>query len=411
MQPLLDGPRSTLTDRIVRRLLQSDSAIQITYGADALDSDFGEVADISEYVGSGGSIKSDITASIQRTCSLNIDADVTDTGWSYLSGFVRPFMSLRDMATGDEAKFHLGVYTLTTPQRVLGTVPATLAFSGYDLIYLLKQPIGDSYEVASGSDPAQAAADAISAAVPGAVVYTTPSETTLSQQMSWPFDASQPTTYLEVIEKLLASIGYRGVWVDWDGNFRVEPFLDMQEAPFEWTFDLTAEANIISDARQQDIDLFDVANWFRFVMADLPDLPVEGQSQFTYEDASPSNPGSTMNRGRTIRHIESVTANSYDDLLDYAQRVIAATLAPGETFTVTSQPFPLAWHLDLIQYLDPALSPSLPTGAGGERRVVATTWTLPLDGMSDMTWTWQTITDQTVALGLAVTTDDDGSVD
>lgn len=404
MQPLLDGPRETLSERAVRGLLQSTSTIQITYGAVGLDGDFGEVADISEYVGAGSSITSNSTATVHRTCSLNIDADVGATGWSYLSGFVRPHMTFTDVATGVSATFHLGVYTLTTPTRALGTSPATLTFQGYDLLYLLNQPVGDSYEVAAGSDPAQAAADAISLAIPEVEVIVTPSGSSLPTQLTWPFDPSQPTTYLSIISELLASIGYRQAWADWDGKFHIEPFLDLQDADYEWTFDTVAPDNIVADGRTQDIDIYNVPNWWRFVMTNLPDVPVEGVSQFTWEDSSPSNPGSTVNRGRTIRHIESVPAATYQDLVDYAQRSIVATLSPGESFSVQTQPFPLAWHFDLIQYLDPALDSALPTDPGGERKVVATGWQLPLDGQSDMTWTWQTVTDQSAALTITNTT-------
>jgi hypothetical protein len=330
---------------------------------------------------------------------------VTTTGWSYLSGFVKPYMDIIDVATNIKARFHLGVYTLTTPTRTLGTLPATLQFQGYDLVYLLRQEVGDSYQVLAGTDPAQAAADVIGLAIPEVTITVTPSGSLLPRTLAWPFDASQPTTFLDIVQTLLASIGYREVWVDWDGVFRIEPFKDLQQEEFEWTFDTDADDSIVAkENTTQDIDIFNVPNWWRFVMANLTDVAVEGVSQFTWTDSAPGNPGSTANRGRLIRHIEMVTAPSYTDLTTYGQRVIAASLQPGETFTVTTQPFPLAWHLDVIHFLSPSLAAALPLAPGGTRRVVSATWTLPLDGQSDMEWTWQTITDQTAGLGLVTTT-------
>lgn len=404
MQPLLEGSRRSLTEDAVRGLLQSHSTIQITYGAEALDSDFTVVADIAGYLTEGSYISSDATATVHRTCNLNIDADVVDSGWSYLSGFVRPYQTITDVATGVSAKFNLGVYTLTTPSRVLGTSPATLTFQGYDLCYLLRQEVGDSYEVPAGTDPAQAAADVIGLAIPEVEVLVVPSGSTLPTQLTWPFDASQPTTFLDIIRTLLASVGYREVWVDWNGTFRIEPFIDLQQESFEWTFNMADDDNIVADDTTQDIDIYNVPNWWRFVMADLADTPVEGVSQFTWTDSSPSNPGSTYNRGRVIRHIETVSAATYDDLTTYGQRVIAATMSPGETFTAKTQPFPLAWHLDVIHFQSASLDTALPLTPGGSRRVVSVTWKLPLDGQSDMEWTWQTITDQTAGLGLVTTT-------
>lgn len=400
MQPLIDPPRSDLTEGEVRALLQSDSTIQIEYGAVGLDSDFTEVTELGDYLSGGSTITSSVDSTVHRTCGLYLDANVTDTGWSYLSGFIRPWQKITDVATGVSATFNLGVYTLTTPTRALGVTPATLSFDGYDLIYLLRQPMGDSYEVPAGSDPAQAAADVISLAIPEVEVLVAPSGSTLPNQLSWPFDAAEPVTFLDVVQTLLASIGYREVWVDWNGKFRVEPFIDLQDEPVEWTFDLSDPDTVLTEDRGQDIDIYDVPNWWRFVMADLPDLPVEGVSQFTWTDSSPANPGSTVNRGRVIRHIETVSVASYADLVDYAQRTIVATLKPGETFSVKTQPFPLAWHLDVIEYRDEALLDALPTTPGPLRRVVSTGWKLPLDGMDDMEWTWQTINDQSAALGM-----------
>lgn len=404
MQPLLDGPRKSLTEDEVRGLLQSHSTIQIDYGAVALDSDFSVVADISGWMSAGSQIISNVSNTVHRTCTLNIDSDVTSTGWSYLSGFIKPYMTITDVATGVAATFNLGVYTLTSPSRSMQTTPSTLSFQGYDLVYLLRQEIGDSYEVLAGSDPAQAAADAIGLAIPEVSVTVTPSGDTLQTQLTWPFDPSKPTTYLDVVRDLLASIGYREPWVDWDGTFRIEPFIDLQEEDFEWTFNTADDDNIVAEGSTQDIDIYNVPNWWRFVMANLPSSPVEGTSQFTWTDSSPLNPGSTYNRGRVIRYIETVSVTTYDALVQYAQRVIAASMTPGEKFTVKTQPFPLAWHLDVIHFLDTTLADALPLSPGGARRVVSTTWTLPLDGQSDMEWTWQTITDQTAGLGLTTTT-------
>lgn len=408
MQPLLDGPRSHLTNEQVRSLVQSQSAIKITYGAVALDADFRPVADVSEYLSAGSEVKSDATVTVNRTCTLNIDADVTDTGWSYLSGYIKPYMVFTDVATGLAAQFNLGVYTLTTPTLQLGSTPATLSFSGYDLKYMLRQPMGDSYEVPAGEDPVEAAAALVQLAVPEIQVIVAPSGSSLPTQMSWPFDSTKPYTFLDAIEELLASVGYRDVWVDWEGVFRIEPFIDLQTADYEWTFDTTVKApdgfNIVASDRTQDVDMFDVPNWFRFVMADLPDTPVEGQTMFTWQDTSPDNPGSTANRRHKVAYIETPTCATYADLVSYGQRVIAGLLGPSETFTVKTQPFPLAWHLDVLHYIDVGLTRALPTLPVSQRRVVSTAWTLPLDGQSDMEWTWQTVTDQSAGVGLAVQT-------
>lgn len=400
MQPLLDGPRANLTETLVRELLQSHRTIQIKYGAIALDREFAKVADIAAYMTEGSQITSDITATIHRVCSLNVDGDVGETGWSYLSGYVKPYMDIIDPQTLESARFHLGVYVLTTPTRRLGTSPASLNFSGYDLVHLLRQPIADSYEVPVGTDPAAAAADVVGIAIPGAQIRVDASGSLSTSRMTWVLDPTKPVTYYQIVSELLSGIGYRPIWFDWEGVARIEPFTDLQGASPEWTFSVEHADSLLAEERTQELDLFNVPNWWRFVIADLPDLPVEGVSMFTWEDHSAVNPGSIVNRGRVVRLYESVPAPSYEELKDFALRRIVETLSPAENFTVQTQPFPLAWHYDVIEYVDSGLEVALPTESGSRRIALATQWRLPLDGMTDMEWSWRTVSDQTAALGL-----------
>jgi hypothetical protein len=395
MQPLLDGVRAALNPSVVRSLLQSQSALTIEYGAVGLDKDFNIIADLSSYLTRGGQITSDSLATIHRGITVNIDSDVAEV-WDYLSGYIKPCMILSNEATGRWAQFNLGVYTLTTPSLSLATSPSTVSFTGYDLIYLLQQPVGDSYEVAAGVDPAEAAATAIQTAIPGISVNFTPSDSTLAKAMTFPFNASSPVTWLSIVTALLNAIGYRQVWVDWEGTFRIEPFTDPQTLDPEWEFSLVDDVTIVAEDRAQNADLFDVPNWFRFVMGNLTAPAVEGVTMLTYEDVSVNNPGSLLNRGRVVRHIETVTVATFADLQQYAAKTIAKLLKPSETFAMKTQPFPLAWHLDVLAYTDPNLAPIGPVFAA-DRKVMATNWTLPLDGETDMDWTLQTITDQSVS--------------
>lgn len=403
MQPILDGPRAGLTEALVRALLQSHRTIQIKYGAIALDQEFAEVADLANYMSAGSEITSNLAATIHRICSLNIDGDVGETGWSYLSGYVKPYMDIIDPQSLESARFHLGVYVLTTPTRNLGTVPATLNFAGYDLVHLLRQPIADSYEVPVGTDPAQAAADVLGIAIPGAEARVAASGTVTTKRMTWVLDPAEPVTYYQIISELLAGVGYRPIWFDWEGVARIEPFTDLQGSTPEWTFSIEHADTLLSEERAQELDLFNVPNWWRFVIADLPDLPVEGVSMFTWEDHSAVNPGSILNRGRIVRHVQSVPAPTYDELKEFALRRIVETLSPAETFRVKTQPFPLAWHYDVVEYVDSGLEVALPTESGSRRKAVAVEWRLPLDGQTDMEWSWRTVSDQTAALGLDLT--------
>jgi hypothetical protein len=404
VQPILSGPRGGLDPAAVRRLLQSHDGLEILYGADGWDADFNQVADLTQYMVPGSKITCNNTnAGSHRTCTINIESSCFAV-WDFRSGFIRPWMMFQNPMTGYSAKFNLGVYTLPTPGNDLSTLPSIMTFQGYDLIYFLQQPVGDSYEVPANSDPALAAQAAISAAIPGAMVQVTPSSEQLPKQLTWPFDGNNnTTTWLDIVNKLLSTIGYRNVWVDWDGQFIIEPYIDPQTSDPEWSFDLTAENNIVSENRSQLQDLYSVPNWWRFVMANQTTAPVEGVTQYTYIDNSAINPGSTINRGRFFKVTKTVNVTSFTALLQYAQKVVTAALKPSEVFTVQMQPFPMFWHFDVVDYNDPNLAPVTLDGST-YRRACVITWDLPLDGMQDMNLTWQTVNDQMVDLETTVPT-------
>jgi hypothetical protein len=387
MQPLTASPRQSLSTQFVTDLLQNKANIKIAYGAHRYDANLTYVQDITAWMSSGSSIKSDSTASIHRTCTLMLDSDNPVV---YGTDFVKPYMDIIDPDTEQAARFYLGVYTLSTPTFDNSKRPSVLSITGYDLLYYLNQPVGDSVQVLAGADPITEAQALIAEAFPGAVINAVDTTSTLAADMTFPFDASNQTLYLDIVNQLLKSVGYQPLWVDWNGVFQLVPYVTPTSTNAEWTFDLSADKNIVAEARTSQQDLFSVPNWWRFVMQNLSGVPVEGTTQYTYVDNSAQSPGSAVNRKRLIKKIVSVSAADYAGLVSYAQSVVAQDLTPAEQFTVSTSPFPLAWQYDQILMIDPNLD-LVPPLKSRLRRVQALVWTLPLDGAADMTWTWQTV--------------------
>lgn len=387
MQPLLDGPRAGLPLTTVTDLLQGTNNLRVGYGARRLDRNMNIQEDLTPFMSAGSSITSDSTASIHRTCTLTLDSNNPVV---YGTDFVQPWMDLTNPDTGATARFYLGVYTLATPSFDNSKLPSALSVTGYDLLYYLNDVIGDSIQIPAGSDPIVQATNLILAAFPGAQIQAIDTTTTLTSALTFPFDSSNnSTSYLEVINTLLAAVGYQPVWVDWNGTFQLVPYVTPTNTNAEWTFDLTAEDNIVAEPRTSTQDLFSVPNYWIFIMENLTAAPVEGTTQFSYIDASPNNPASLPNRGRIKRKITFVSTADFASLVQFGLSVIAQDITPAETFDITTSPFPLAWQYDQILYIDSNLA-SVPPALQGVRRVQATQWSLPLDG-GDMTWTWQTV--------------------
>jgi hypothetical protein len=386
MQPLNDGPRRGLDSAAIRTLVQGAPSVQVTYGAEWLDSNLALVDDITEFMTKGSTVASDCFATIHRTCSLKFDSNVP---FDYVTDFVHPYVTLTNLNTGFSARFNLGVYTLQTPVFDNSTQPSVLTFTGYDLLYFLDQPIGDTFQMDIGSDPASVAAGLIGLAVPNAVVDYEDSGEVTTKPYTWPFDDQNQYTYLQVINALLHMVGYAPLWVDWDGAFQVHAFKDPVSAETEWDFNLLDNDNIVAEPRTSTQDFFSVPNYWRFVQNNLASAPIEGTNQITYVDNQTENPGSYPNRGRYVKKIQYVDATSFDKLWVQALQTIIIDLMPSEVFDVSTAPFPLAWHEDIFSYFDPNIEAIQPTNSA-LRRVQSVTWTISLDG-ADTVWTWQTI--------------------
>lgn len=162
MQSLTAGPRSSLTADQVRSLLTGDG-VTVSAGLELVDSAGAVLQDLTDDLADG---------SVERNCYANVHGSVSlklsrQLAWG--RDRVRPYQVLSNGSLS--ARFDLGVFVLTTPDRPVGETPATFDVSGFDLLYLLQQPIGDTYVVTSGTTYLQAVRDAITASGAGSSVF------------------------------------------------------------------------------------------------------------------------------------------------------------------------------------------------------------------------------------------------
>jgi hypothetical protein len=380
LQPVLDGPRVGLVASQVVDLLTRSSSVNIESGLEVYDNDLNLKGDLAGNLQNGSSVQSNATALIHRSCTLVLDADAP---FNYLSDFVKPYMVITDATTLYSVRFNLGVYSLVSPSPDLTLAPGQASYTGYDLLQILNQPLGDAYEIAVGSNPVTKATTLISSIFPAANFITTTNAVTTTQVYTWPLDNSHLYTYLDIVNGLMALIGYAPVWVDWDGNFRMHPYVDPNNPNVgtEWSLDLTdADRSITAESRSVYQDVYDVPNQWVYVMNNLTAAPVEGSTKFTFTDIyTPVT--SVAARGRIIRKVVSVDAIDFNALLVAAVKGIEEDLHPTEAFAISTFPLPLLWHRDLISYKDPVLGTIGPLFLE-ERRTMVSAWQLPLDVVS-----------------------------
>lgn len=377
MQRLTAAPRDGLTEQQVFGLLHAD-ALQVSAGCELLASDLTVVADISDDL-VDGSIERNMNATIHATCKLDLTRAAV---WG--SQLARPYMLLTDVLRGVTARFNTGAYVLVTPEDVVGSEPRTYSVQGYDRVYLLDRPVGDSYTVPAGTEYLAAVRTAFTAAgLTGVLLDGTATGKTLPIAMSWPLvnietgtdgkkDQSSVSTWLRVINDLLAAIGYRGVWADENGVYRSEPYQQPSVRGVEWTLDADSRATLVGADRTRIADQWKRNNRWVFIQRNLagdpPPAPVEGAGIYTVTEPT---------SGLVWTRVEEMDAADQAALIVQGDAIVAADRRRTETLKVTTAPLPIAGHYDVLTYADVAL--------GGARKVQAIRWSLPLGG-GDMTW-------------------------
>lgn len=377
MQPLTAPPRDALTATQVTTLLQDAASVTVGWGLELLDSTNALLADISADC-AGGEVDRDCYATVHGSCKLQVSRPLQ---WG--AARVRPYMTL---TTGSlSARWNLGVFILTTPDSPVGETPQTWDATGYDLLYLLAQPIRDAVQYPAGSNVLTSVQQVIAAAGVSSPVLLdgTATGSTLSADMTWIPASNKVPTYLDVVNALLQTVAYRGMWADEDGTLRSEPYLSPALRAVEWTWYADDEfRSLIAASRTVSQDLWPVPNWWRFVQNGLTKAPAEGAGQYTYQTPD-SDPTSAAALGYVKAKWTWLDAATQTDLQAQGDAIVQADRQVTMTYKTNVSAFPAFGHMDVYQVVDPA--------AGGSYKVLGHSWALPLDG-SDCAVQWDVIT-------------------
>lgn len=377
MQPLTAAPRTGFTTAEITALLMAPD-LQTDFGAELLDASLHLVEDISADV-SAGSVKRDNLAAVHGTVDLTISRALA---WGQAR--VRPYTLLSSATTKlSGVRFNQGVFILTTPDSALGESPQSYTVTGYDQLYLLQNPVGDSTSFPAGTNVLTAVrATLVAAGVTAPILLDTTSSTkVLGVIMTWPQTSSDSPTFIKIINDLLACIGYRGLWCDQDGAFRATPYVDPVARQSEWVLDVgDLVTGIVGDSRSVAADVWSAPNWWRFFANNGFTAPVEGAGRYTTQNAStgPSSQASVGIRRAPVEYLDAVDQAS---LVVQGDAIKAAAMRVSEVITLKLSPMPL-WHADRLTLADEAL--------GEPRETQVRTWSMPLDG-ADMDVVMETV--------------------
>ena len=381
MQRLTDAPRQGLTEDQVRHLLVSADT-EWTAGAELVTSS-GRV-DISDDL-VGGAVDWSGDQDVHRSCQIGLSRELA-WGRDQLALFMVGF----DPATGLTARFDVGVFVPSTPQHKVGETPVTYDVTGEDRLALLARPRSDVTTVTAGTGYLAAAKALIDAENTGGTVRFdgTAQDKVLpvDGDMSWRLTESEQPTTLRIVNEILDAVGYGHVWCDERGDFRASPLTPDSTRPVEWPFDADDPVRtIVGLERTVTFDAWHAFNAWRFIASGLSYPPEEGNGMYTPPSYQSGGPSSIDALGLTNTRVEFLQAVDQAALVTQGDAIVAADKRVAWQLDMTSYPFPLAGHRDVVTYTDSAL--------GGLRKLVAKSWHLDLgqpgQAPADTTWTFE----------------------
>lgn len=379
MQPVLNAYNPSLTADEVRSLMTAADPT-IKAGMELLRNDLTVVEDASNFI-VGGTISRGNLDTIHGKMDLVLEKELD---WG--TALIRPYVVLSAFQSSGipgqdsflQGRWNLGAYRPTTPDYVAARSPRQFSVQGYDQLHDLISPVGDSVEFEAQTSYIGAVEYILDLnGHPNYIIDHALWDIGMAAPRVWPIDEN--TSWLSIINDLLGAVGYRGLWCDWDGYFRSEPYDSPAYRPSEWLYGTETATTILID-RARKIDYFEAPNRWVAVKSNVEDgqIPVEGNGIYTYINQA-DGLTSVNARGRTITKMLSIEAATQAALVKTAQVTIDADMRIDQVYEVTTGPNPLHWHFDRLTLNDAEF--------GAPVEVQSRSWSFPLDG-SPMSHTW-----------------------
>ena len=382
MQPPTDGPRSGFTLAQVRYLIEQSSSFDTTMGMQLLDQDLNVLGDISDGLGSA-QVSRDSFANIHASLSFSIDQPLD---WG--NAIVRPYMTFSGPVspTGPNSTmmFYLGCYVTDTPQDDLSEDVSTFAATGYDIVSILDDPVGDAYSIDAGQSPlAQVESILMQRGFSQYIIDQGQGGAVLASAKTYTIDDN--VSWLVIVNDLLNTVGYAGIWSDWNGVLRAQVYDTPSDRSPEWLMTDDPAVTLLSQRRKRQRDFYATPNhWVFYRNTSTEGDQPSNSNGFRYEYTNQSDGDTSVyaRGGRVKTKVVGVDASDNLAVIQQAQQTIDADMLVPTVISIETAPFPMAWHMDRIEVSD--------AGLGVALQVLASSWSLNLDG-SDMSWDWTTL--------------------
>lgn len=377
MQSRTEPPREAFTVAQVEALIRDHPSPVVDAGLERLDMNLDVLEDLSADM-TGGAVERSSFADIHGhfQCGFSRELDWGNT-------VVRPYYTMSDGLI--TVRFNLGAYIATSPRLTIEQEPDVQDLIGYDILQLLSDTTGEVYVVDAGADYLVSVEEILIArGYTKYVIDQRAAGQTLTSPRVWALDEN--IKWINVVNDLLAAIGYRGIYSDWNGYLRAEPYLTPADRSNEWVYTAVGDTSMIAPKRSVDRDFYEAPNrWVGVRSNDVEGAqPVEGAGIYTLVNEFEGPTSVTSRNGRTFTRYLSFEAADQAALVTQVEAAADADKMLSTKIALSTQPNPLHWHFDRVLLDDPKINNGVPLDCQ------VTKWTLPFNG-DDMDQEWTAV--------------------
>lgn len=282
-----------------------------TYWTDLLDENDQFVKTLSTVESASGTVTVNLDATIRGGCEVRIHEEL-----DWLTARIRPWVLVNGQS------WPLGVYLTSSPTLENNAEGQAWKVGGLDKTVILDEWKADESFVVDAGVPVIPKVVELIQSVGEFRITSTYSGKVTKYSHTW----KPGTTMLRIINDLLLSIGYAGIWADGFGFYRLEPYVNPNDRPISREF-RAGEAAIHTPRWTREQDIASVPN--KVVAVTTGTGPEPGMIAVA-ENTRDDSPYSYQNRGGrwVVAHYEGVEAVDQESLQSLADRYLWGASTP-----------------------------------------------------------------------------------
>lgn len=259
--------------------------------------------------------------------ALDVDGNPITPDW--LTDELQPLLEI------DGVPFPLGSFlpATVTPSESNGI--RSLSIEAYDRCWRVRDNTSETrVSFAAGTNYIDAIVQLLTACGIALIVKTPTSAVFQEIREDWDIG----TSYLTIVNELLAEINYNPLWFNEIGAAVLEPASVPTAANIEHTLDSSNVESLLLPQISQETDIYRAPNVFICVCSNADkDAPLVA----TAENTNPQSPLSILRRGRRLVKFTRINnVASQEELQAYADRLRNESMLTGETIRVTTALLP-----------------------------------------------------------------------